>query len=63
MAAAEPHRYVVVDADGAPAEVAARVAAGLAPVLEPAAGRTPEEVPVGPPEERIEAAGEPEVRP
>jgi dTMP kinase len=63
MAAAEPHRYVVVDADGEPAEVAARVAAGLAPVLEPAAGRAPEEAPVGPPEERIEAAGEPEVRP
>ncbi|MHA6797074.1 bifunctional MFS transporter/dTMP kinase [Pseudonocardia bannensis] len=36
MAAAEPHRYVVVDADGSAEEVAARVAAGLAPVLRPA---------------------------
>ncbi|MEK6443220.1 bifunctional MFS transporter/dTMP kinase [Pseudonocardia sp. T1-2H] len=63
MAAAEPHRYVVVDADGEPAEVAARVAAGLAPVLKPAAGRAPDDALVGPPEERIEAAGEPEVRP
>jgi dTMP kinase len=63
MAAAEPHRYVVVDADGEPAEVAARVAAGLAPVLKPAAGRAPEKAPVGPPEERIKAAaGEPETR-
>src|SRR5699024_7254668 len=33
MAAAEPHRYVVVDADGPPDEVAERVAAGLAPLL------------------------------
>ncbi|HLU58828.1 MAG TPA: dTMP kinase [Pseudonocardia sp.] len=33
MAAAEPHRYVVVDADGAPDEVAERVFAGLRPVL------------------------------
>ncbi|MCW0215082.1 MAG: thymidylate kinase [Pseudonocardia sp.] len=62
MAAAEPHRYVVVDADGDPAEVAARVAAGLAPVLKPARGRAPEKAPVGPPEERIAAAGEPEAR-
>nr|WP_233159278.1 dTMP kinase [Pseudonocardia sp. MH-G8] len=37
MAAAEPHRYVVVDADGSPDEVAERVFRGLAPVLpEPA---------------------------
>jgi dTMP kinase len=35
MAAAEPHRYVVVDADGSPDEVAERVAAGLAPLLAP----------------------------
>jgi len=33
MAAAEPHRYVVVDADGTPDEVAERVFAGLAPLL------------------------------
>ena len=33
MAAAEPHRYVVVDADGAPADVADRVLAALLPVL------------------------------
>ena len=33
MAAAEPHRYVVVDADGSADEVAERIAAGLAPVL------------------------------
>jgi dTMP kinase len=37
MAAAEPHHYVVVDADGSPDEVAERVFRGLAPVLpEPA---------------------------
>jgi dTMP kinase len=33
MAAAEPHRYVVIDADGEPDEVAERVFAGLRPVL------------------------------
>ena len=33
MAAAEPHRYVVVDADGPPDEVARRVLAALTPVL------------------------------
>ncbi len=33
MAAAEPHRYVVVDADGTPDEVAERVHAGLAGML------------------------------
>jgi dTMP kinase len=36
MAAAEPHRYVVVDADGSPDEVAERVFRGLEPVLPPA---------------------------
>lgn len=36
MAAAEPHRYVVVDADGDPDDVAERVFAGLLPVLPPA---------------------------
>ncbi len=35
MAAAEPHRYVVVDADGSPDEVAERVFRGLEPVLRP----------------------------
>ena len=33
MAAAEPHRYVVVEADGTPDEVARRVLAALTPVL------------------------------
>jgi dTMP kinase len=33
MAAAEPHRYVVVDPDGSPEEVAERVFSGLQPVL------------------------------
>jgi dTMP kinase len=33
MAAAEPHRYVVVDPDGSPDEVAERVFSGLRPVL------------------------------
>jgi dTMP kinase len=33
MAAAEPHRYVVVDADGSPEEVAERIFSGLQPVL------------------------------
>lgn len=33
MAAAEPHRYVVVDADGEPAEVADRVLEALLPTL------------------------------
>jgi dTMP kinase len=36
MAAAEPHRYVVVDPDGSPDEVAERVFRGLEPVLPPA---------------------------
>ena len=36
MAAAEPHRYVVVDADGSADEVAERVAAGLTSLLPPA---------------------------
>jgi dTMP kinase len=36
MAAAEPHRYVVVDADGSAHEVAERIAVGLAPLLPPA---------------------------
>jgi dTMP kinase len=33
MAAAEPHRYVVVDADGSPEDVAERIFSGLRPVL------------------------------
>ncbi len=33
MAAAEPHRYVVVDADGTPDEVAQRIHTGLAGML------------------------------
>ena len=40
MAAAEPHRYVVVEADGTPDDVAVRVLAALTPVLPaPADGR------------------------
>ncbi len=35
MAAAEPHRYVVVDADGSPDDVAERIAAGLGSLLPP----------------------------
>ena len=38
MAAAEPHRYVVVDADGTPDDVAVRVLAALTPVLPGPAG-------------------------
>ncbi|OLT19930.1 hypothetical protein BJF78_10240 [Pseudonocardia sp. CNS-139] len=38
MAAAEPHHYVVVDADGTPDEVAERVSDGLAAVLPPPPG-------------------------
>ncbi|MFC5995953.1 bifunctional MFS transporter/dTMP kinase [Pseudonocardia hispaniensis] len=46
MAAAEPHRYVVVDADGSPEEVAERVFAGLSSVL--GGPRVAEPPPVGP---------------
>ncbi|MDT7578305.1 MAG: dTMP kinase [Pseudonocardiales bacterium] len=49
MAAAEPHRYVVVDADGSPNEVAERVAAGLAPLLPPRLAGESEPVGVGAP--------------
>jgi dTMP kinase len=47
MAAAEPHRYVVVDADGSADDVAERVYAGLQPLLPalptaPADGAVPE---------------------
>ncbi|WP_300015117.1 MFS transporter [Pseudonocardia sp.] len=38
MAAAEPHHYVVVEAEGTPDEVAARVLAGIGPMLPPAVG-------------------------
>jgi dTMP kinase len=46
MAAAEPHRYVVVDADGSPDDVAERVFTGLQPVLPrpPAPSVNPAEV-------------------
>jgi dTMP kinase len=47
MAAAEPHRYVVVDADGSPDEVAERVGAGLSSLLPPRAGGQGEPVAVG----------------
>ncbi|MBA3908057.1 MAG: thymidylate kinase, partial [Pseudonocardiales bacterium] len=42
MAAAEPHRYVVVDAEGSPEVVAARVLTGLAPVCPPPTVRAPD---------------------
>jgi dTMP kinase len=45
MAAAEPHRYVVVDADGTPDDVARRVVAALTPVL-PAPPTAPDAPPV-----------------
>jgi dTMP kinase len=45
MAAAEPHRYVVVDADGPAEEVAERIAVGLAPLLPPAPGAEPATTP------------------
>ena len=44
MAAAEPHHYVVVEAEGTPDEVAARVLAGVEPMLPPVVD-TPSEVP------------------
>ncbi|HEY0812557.1 MAG TPA: dTMP kinase [Pseudonocardia sp.] len=43
MAAAEPHRYVVVDADGSPDAVAERVAAGLGSLLPPRAAAPDEQ--------------------
>jgi dTMP kinase len=55
MAAAEPHRYVVVDADGAPADVAGRVLAALTPVLPAPASATGGDV--------AGIATEPQVRP
>ncbi len=47
MAAAEPHRYLVVDADGTPDEVAGRVMEALLPVLprRDAAAATPPDSP------------------
>jgi len=39
MAAAEPHRYVVVEAEGTPDDVGRRVLAALAPVLPPLPAR------------------------
>jgi dTMP kinase len=43
MAAAEPHPYVVVDADGTPDQVAERVHQGLEPLLpKPPADQSPE---------------------
>jgi dTMP kinase len=52
MAAAEPHRYVVVDADGPPGQVADRVLGALAPML-----------PAPPVDTGSAAATEPLVRP
>ncbi len=56
MAAAEPHRYVVVDADGTPDDVARRVVAALTPVL-PAPPTAPDAPPV------TEPLGVPQVDP
>lgn len=47
MAAAEPHRYVVVDADGTRDEVAERIFRGLAPVLPPVPSREADDAVVG----------------
>jgi dTMP kinase len=49
MAAAEPHRYVVVDADSSPDEVAERVAAALAALLPPRLAGESKPVGVGAP--------------
>jgi dTMP kinase len=45
MEAAEPHHYVVVDADGTPDEVAERIHAGLAGMLPTRPQPTPQEEP------------------
>src|SRR5690606_18166032 len=47
MAAAEPHRYVVVDADGTRDEVAERVFRGLEPLLPPAPTREEDTAVIG----------------
>ena len=62
MAAAEPHRYVVVDAVGAPAEVAERVLAALAPVLPtpPARAEEPHTEPLARPGGTATAVADPE---
>jgi dTMP kinase len=39
LVAAQPHEYVVVEAEGSPEEVAGRVFAGVEPVLPPAPGQ------------------------
>lgn len=44
MAAAEPHHYVVVEAEGTSAEVAERVFAGLTPILPPVVDSTAQAV-------------------
>jgi hypothetical protein len=56
MAAAEPHRYVVVDADGPAEEVAERIAVGLAPLLPPAPGAEPATTPTPRPVPAFESA-------
>ena len=56
MAAAEPHRYVVVEADGTPDDVAVRVLAALTPVLPEAEGDPP-----GPTDSRAPAGARPTV--
>lgn len=65
MAAAEPHRYVVVDADGSPGEVAERVAAGLAPLLPPPSAVSGKPVVVGAAggSARLKDASAPQARP
>jgi dTMP kinase len=47
MAAAEPHRYVVVDADGTRDEVAERVFRGVEPLLPPAPSREEDTAVIG----------------
>jgi dTMP kinase len=60
MAAAEPHRYVVVDADGRPDEVAARVLDALLPVLPKRVAPTgADQVDPAPPEQPTKRVGAP----
>jgi dTMP kinase len=58
MAAAEPQRYLVVDSDGDPDEVAARVLAALLPVL-PKRATTAEQRLTPPPDQPTDRVGTP----
>ncbi|HZG90949.1 MAG TPA: dTMP kinase [Pseudonocardia sp.] len=55
MAAAEPHRYLVVDADGAPDDVAGRVMAALVPVLPRRGAAAGSATPPKPPTDKVVA--------